>query len=192
MMCGLPVLALLGAVFQSIGEPLWLAPEPATVTAINTRTVTLPKGTEVSIRIDATLGSKLSKPGDIFDISLATPIVVEGVELVPAGAKGQGQVVHAAKATFGGGAGELILAARFLDHSDQRIALRRFRFGRTGNDNTAEAMAVNAALGPLGLLVSGGNVTVEPGTVATARTAADTELESSTPQEGLAGLQQED
>ena len=100
--------------------------------------------------------------------------------------------MHAAKAGFGGGAGELILAARFLDHGGRRIDLRSFRFGQTGHDNTAEAIAVNAVIGPLGLLVSGGNVTVEPGTVANAKIATDTEFEIFMPQEALADSQQGD
>ncbi len=190
MMFGLQVLALLCTLFQVTGEPLSLPPEPSLV--IETRTVLVPKGTEVRIRIDDRIGSKLSHPGDVFHISLAAPIVVDGSALVPAGTKGSGQVVHAAKAGFGGAAGELILAARFLDFEGRHIDLRSLRFGRTGDDNTAEAIAIGATIGVLGLLVKGGNLTVEPGTVANAKIARDTEFRISGPQGGSTSSQQGD
>ncbi|QZP09620.1 hypothetical protein [Caenibius sp. WL] len=69
----------------------------------------IPALTPITIRIEQELGSKLSHPGDPFRISLAEPVVVEGTELVPAGAQGMGEVVHAKKGGFGGAAGELVL-----------------------------------------------------------------------------------
>lgn len=190
MTLAIVMLAILGTFPQPTGE-LSLQQLGSSLLS-ETRIVTLPKGASVSIRIDDRVGSKISKAGDFFNISLVDPIVVEEIELVPAGTKGVGQVVHAAKGSFGGGAGELILAARFLDHEGRRIHLRSLRFGQTGSDNTAEAMAINAVIGPLGLLVSGGNVTVEPGTMANAKIALETEFQIHVPQDSFTNVQQGD
>jgi hypothetical protein len=47
-----------------------------------------------------------------------------GSVVAPAGTPGVGEVVHAAHASFGGKAGELILAVRYLELNGTRIPLR--------------------------------------------------------------------
>lgn len=132
------------------------------------------------IVIDAQIGSKISQTGQMFPIRLAQPVVVDGVEILPAGITGEGQVVHAKKGGMAGSAGELVLAARYLDHAGRRIDLRSFKFIEEGDeilshgkDNVGLANATNAVIGPLGFLIGGGNTTIEPGTLATAKTRND-------------------
>ena len=57
------------------------------------------------------------------------PVAVDGEVVIPAGAACVGEVVHAAKAGFGGKAGELILASRFVRLGDREIKLRSFSAG---------------------------------------------------------------
>lgn len=144
----------------------------------------LPKGHPIVIEIDAEVGSKISEAGEFFPISLAESVVVDGVELLPAGIRGEGQVVHAKKGGLAGSAGELVLAARYLDHGGRRIALRSFKFIEAGDevlsrgkDNIGLATATNTAIGPLGFFISGGNTTIAPGTIATAKIRNDEEFE---------------
>ena len=99
---------------------------------------------------------------------------------MPAGITGEGQVVHAKKAGMAGSAGELVLAARYLDYAGRRIELRSFRFIEEGDEllsrgqNTVDlASATNAAIGPLGFFIGGGNTTIAPGTLASAKTRND-------------------
>lgn len=136
----------------------------------------LPAGTNVVITIDAPVTSRTATRGDMFPISLAVPVAIDGVEILPAGLTGEGQVVHAAGVGFGGRAGELIVAARYLTWGDQRIALRGMRISRAGANNTAEALAASALLTVAGLFVTGTSVDLPAGQVAAARTADDVPL----------------
>jgi len=136
--------------------------------------VVLETGFPIVVRIEEQLGSKLSSTGQFFKLSLAEPVIYENQILIPAGVPGKGQVVHAKKGGFSGSAGELILAARYVEYKGRQIKLRSMKFSETGKDNTGTAMAVGIAAGVLGFLVSGGNTIVEPGTTANAKFAADT------------------
>lgn len=133
----------------------------------------LPAGTPLDFEFVDRVHSKLNKSGDVFRIRLSKPITANGAVLVPAGAEGQGEVVHAARARAGGKAGELILAARFVEHGGARLVLRGFRFGQSGDNKTSTALAVGMAAGPLAYFIVGGEVDVPPGTPGNARLAAD-------------------
>ena len=140
----------------------------------------LPRTTPLIIAIEKELGSKISLTGETFPIRLVKAVSVEGVEVLPAGITGQGEVVHAKKAGLAGAAGELVLAARYLDLGERRIALRSFRFMEAGEialgkgqDNTGVSNVTTALAGPIGFFIGGGNTNVLPGTIANARTRND-------------------
>lgn len=167
---------------------------PAQETADSSEKIILETGFPILVRIDEQLGSKLSSTGQYFKLSLAEPVMYEGHILIPAGVPGQGQVVHAKKGGFSGSAGELILAARYVEYNGRKIKLRSMRFAETGKDNMGTAMAVGIAVGVVGFLVSGGNTIVEPGTTVNAKFAEDTifdfsprEIEPSESTEGSTG-----
>jgi hypothetical protein len=159
-------------------------PEAAAVAGEATPCCTLAALTEIEIEVADRVSSKTSRPGDRFAIRLADPIVIDGHVVVPAGTPGVGEVVHAAKAGGAGKAGELILAARYLELDGRRIALRSFRYGRrqgkdkSGAVNTGNmvAAAVMPAASLIGFLVKGGEVDIPAGTLANAKLAAATVL----------------
>jgi hypothetical protein len=62
------------------------APEPAA-------TVTVPKGTAISATIGQTLATNKNKVGDTFAASLATPVTVDGKNVIPKGAQVTGRIV---------------------------------------------------------------------------------------------------
>lgn len=144
----------------------------------------IPALTPVTIEVVEAVTSRTSRSGDRFAIRLAEPLVVDGSVLAPAGTLGVGEVVHAAKARGMGKAGELILAARYLELPRQRIPLRSFQYGkRQGRDSsgaTSIASSVAGAVLPaasvVGLLVSGGEIEIPAGTRADAKIAADTHI----------------
>ncbi|NVE94269.1 hypothetical protein [Altererythrobacter lutimaris] len=136
------------------------------------RLVTLPKLTPVYISIDAAQGSKTSNTGDTFPITVTEPVMAEGVEVIPAGTQGLGEVIHAKKAGGSGAGGELILTANYIDFGEQRIPLRSLKLGLSGKAQTGLAIAT----GPVGFLVRGKNVDVAEGTLAGAKLAEDTEI----------------
>jgi hypothetical protein len=152
------------------------------VTAAPAQTATacciIPALTVVSIEILSTVNSQANKIGEKFPIRLTEPITVNGQVIIPAGATGSGDVVHAAKSRFGGKPGELIIAVRYLEYQGQRIPLRSLKFGTgSGKDNGGTAQAIGIAGGAVGGLVSmfitGGEVNVPSGTIAQAKTSAD-------------------
>lgn len=159
---------------------------PATEAPAGSAT-SVPLRTTVEIEIMQVLGSKTSKGGDKFPIRLAEALVVDGRTVLPKGLTGEGEVVHAAKARWGGKAGELVLAARYLDcpataptstvpgTAARRIPLGYFKFGVAGKALTYEALLIPV----VGAFIGGGEVDVVPGTRANAQTKEVIELTGS-------------
>jgi hypothetical protein len=145
---------------------------------------TIPKMTVVEIEILDRVNSRLNHAGEQFAIRLAEPLIFDGRVVAPAGTTGVGEVVHAARARAGGKAGELILAARYLELAGAHVSLRSLRYGRSqGTDNSGAvnvgnmvAAAVLPVASVVGFLITGGEVDIPAGTRANARLAADTRL----------------
>lgn len=160
----------------TMGAPL-AAAEPLIVPAppvAATGAVVLPPDTPIDFEITDQLGSKRSRTGEAFHFRLLNPIVVQGMAVIPEGTTGIGEVVHAARARAMGKAGELILAARYIDMPGARVALRGFRFGRSGDMRTDTAFAVGIVGGLLAAFVVGGEIEIPPGTIGHARTKSET------------------
>jgi hypothetical protein len=138
-------------------------------------TPTIPILTPVMLRVDTAISSKTAKRGDRFGLTLAVDLMVDNQVLVPKGTRGEGEVVHAAGVGFGGRAGELILAARFLQLGETRLPLQSFRISKAGANNSAEAIGVMAAAGAVGaiaaLFITGTSAEVAAGQIAIAKTA---------------------
>ncbi len=135
--------------------------------------LTIAAKTIVEIEITQSLDSKTTKPGERFTIRLAEPIIVDGRTLVPAGMTGEGEVIHAAKARFGGKAGELVLAARYIDCGAVRVPLGYFKFGAAGENRTGTALAASLLVPIAGFFIAGGEMRVTPGVRANARVRSD-------------------
>ena len=70
------------------GAPTPQAPPPPTV-------VDLPTGTRIRVRLDQDLGSKISRPGDTFNATVADNVLVNGQVVIPHGARAEGTVIDA-------------------------------------------------------------------------------------------------
>jgi hypothetical protein len=57
--------------------------------------VELPAGTQLRVRLDQDLGSKISQPGDSFSATIADDVVVSGQTVIPRGARAEGTVIDA-------------------------------------------------------------------------------------------------
>ena len=130
-------------------------------------------GTPVTIEILEPLNSALLKRGDKFRIRLAEPLLIGGETALASGMEGVGEVVHAEKSRGGGKAGELLLAARHLDHQGTPIRLRGLKLGGAGKDNSRAAVALAIAAGPLAFFVQGREIVIPAGTPAQAKIAQD-------------------
>jgi hypothetical protein len=183
VLAGMAVLAAGPAVAQISPEPapavaapaIPAAPPPTPPAACPSDAKCIPALTVVTLKIGATLGSKLSVSGQTFPIMLAEPIEVDGQQLIPAGVTGMGEVVHAKKTGVGVG-GELVLAARYLDFNGQQIRLRSMQLGGKGKDNEALTFAVGVTVGLPALFIRGKHIEVPEGSLATAKIAAQVVL----------------
>lgn len=149
-------------------------PNPAVVAP------TIPALTPVHLEIMTAQGSAISKPDSRFPIRLVEPIMLNDREVVPAGTMGEGEVVHAKKASASGGPGELILAARWLDVKGRQLKLRSLHIAQTGssaikdvNRASMAAAATVPAVAVIGLFVTGKEIVIPAGTLAEAKVAAD-------------------
>ncbi|HOZ23508.1 MAG TPA: hypothetical protein PLI83_01840 [Thermomonas sp.] len=133
-------------------------------------------GAMVDIEIGEPISSKRHKRGDKFALRLAEPLVVDGQTVLPAGTPGVGEIIHAAASGGGGKAGELLLAARYLEVDGRQIPLRGFRMGGAGKDNTTGALAASMAVGPFAQFIHGREIEIPSGARASAKLAADTAL----------------
>jgi len=154
-----------------------LAQAPADVASESASTlVTVPALTPVIVRIDAELSSRTSKSGDRFNIIVAEDVRIGEAVVIPAGAVGEGEVIHAARRGAGGKAGELIVMARFVLVGENQIRLRSFALGAAGQDMSVDSMAASLAFGPFGLIQKGGDAFIHQNTVGTAKTALEFKL----------------
>lgn len=133
-------------------------------------------GALVAIEIGEPISSKRHKRGDKFALRLAEPLLADGQTVLPAGTPGVGEIIHAASSGGGGKAGELLLAARYLEVDGRRIPLRGFRMGAAGKDNSQGALAASFALGPFAQFIHGREIEIPVGARANAKLAADTTL----------------
>jgi len=131
----------------------------------------IPARTEVVLRVDVEISSKTAKRGDKFPLTLVSDIRVGDYLLVPAGATGEGEVIHSVGKGFGGSAGELLLAARYLNIGASKLKLQSFKIAKTGANNSAEAIVATNLFLPAGLFVTGSSAVVPAGQVAAAKTA---------------------
>lgn len=148
---------------------------PSDGTAAQPAIAEVTAGTPIEIRIDESVNSKTHKIGDWYAISLSRPIMLGEQIIVPAGTAGRGQVVHSAKSGWGGKAGELILAARYLEFEGHRIPLRGMKLGGVGGNNEGLAFGATVAGGlvamPLVFALNGKNADIPAGMLATAKLA---------------------
>ena len=135
----------------------------------------IPALTVVELEFVDSASSRTAVSGQLVKIRLAEPLTIGGRIVVPAGTTGAAEVIQASKARMMGKAGELTMAARYLDLQGVRIPLKRFQFGRSsGRSNTTETMIATALIGLPGMLISGGNIDVAPGARANAVVARET------------------
>lgn len=175
------VAALLSLDIHAQVQPVETAGPSATVEAATpTACCHVASGTLIALEIVDPVTSWERKRGDKFALRLATPLVVNGVELIPAGTPGIGEVVHAAAARGGGAPGELLIAARSLDVRGQTVPLRGLKLGATGGDNTGMALGVSFAAGPFAMFIRGHEIEIPALTRVVAKVAADTTLAPAT------------
>jgi hypothetical protein len=160
----LTALAFLTASGAALAQEAAQPPAPAAATSIR-----IPAGTIVQVELTEALSSQTSQQGQLFGLRLAEPILVDGREIVAAGALGGGEVIDAHPRAFGGRQGRLILSGRFVEIGGQRVRVRGMQMTAAGSDRA------NASLWAGGF-VQGGAVEIPIGARGTAILAADVDV----------------
>lgn len=141
---------------------------------------TVPLGTSVILEFIDPVNSRSSKVGEKVRLSVAQALEWNGQVVIPEGAPAIGEIIHIAKARAGGKAGELIIAARYIEWGNRQIPLKGFRFGAVGDSRVVESFVLSTVVAaPLGFLVAGGEVEVKPGTRGHAKLKEDIPVASS-------------
>jgi hypothetical protein len=132
-------------------------PPPAPPAA---KTVTLPSGTVVPIRMTDTLDSATTQSNTVFHGSLAGDLIVDGMVVAKSGAAVVGRVITAKDATHFSGSSELSIELTRIDTVDHPVDVVTDAFTKQGagrGKNTAVKTGGGAAVGAiLGGLLGGG------------------------------------
>jgi len=125
------------------------------------RTITIPAGTIVSVRLDEALSSERNQPGDSFRALIDQPLVVDGLVIAERGARVTGKIVEAERAGRVKGVSKLAIELTQLNTSDgQRVKLRTEPFskvGETSKKSDATKIGAAAAIGAaIGAIAGGG------------------------------------
>jgi hypothetical protein len=124
------------------------------------KTVTVPAGTVIPIRMTDSLDSATTQSNSVFHGSLASELVVDGMVVARQGASVVGRVITAKDATHFSGASELSIELTRIDTVDQPMPLVTDAYTKQGNGrgkNTATKTGGGAALGAIiGALAGGG------------------------------------
>jgi hypothetical protein len=184
------VVALL-ACASAFAQPASLIPSesvPATWAPL------LQAGTPVRLILRETVGSETHELGATFALDVAADVSVDGVTLIPAGARAEGEVVHVDKPGMLGKAAELTLTSRTVLMGDRRIELRGLLLADSAQSREVLANAVQGtadALSDLAFVrttgsgaygialaafIHGNQIVVPEGTELVARVANDESL----------------
>jgi predicted small lipoprotein YifL len=122
--------------------------------------VTVPTGTQVSIRLTDQLDSEKSQVGDVFHGSISTPVVVEGKTVVPTSADVEGRVVEVKSAGRFAGQSDLVIELTRIHMNGKSYSIQTDRWSKQGNGRgkaTAAKVGGGAAVGAiLGGIFGGG------------------------------------
>lgn len=143
-------------------------------------TVTLQEGTELPMRLEDTLSSKMATEGDRFTISLTEDVKLSDGTILRAGYRGVGEVIEARKSGALGKTGKLNVRLNYLKVGDQRIRLRASR-GVQGSHNTGAQVVSLLFLWPVAPFIKGKSTQLTKGTTLTAFADQDTTLETPLP-----------
>jgi BON domain len=124
------------------------------------KTVTLPVGTVIPIRMTDSLDSANAQPNQTFRGSLAGDLIADGMVAIPQGASVTGRVVDAKDAGHFSGSSLLSIELTSINAHGQRVQVVTDSYSKQGSGrgaNTAKKAGGGAALGAIiGALAGGG------------------------------------
>lgn len=122
--------------------------------------IVIPAGKMLTVTLDQAVGTKIDSDGDRFDASLAEPVTVDGVEVLPEGTRATGTVVRAKEAGHVKGGALLALTLDAVKVNGQTYSIETTEFedaGKGRGKRSAIGGGGGAAFGAIvGALAGGG------------------------------------
>ena len=122
--------------------------------------VTVPDGTQLSVRLVDAIDTERNKPGDVFKATLDSPVVVDDQVVIPADADVEGRIAQAQNAGHYAGQSQLALELTRISFSGHTYDIRTDQYSRQASSRgkrTAETVGGGAALGAIiGGIAAGG------------------------------------
>jgi hypothetical protein len=141
-------------------EPVQVVAPPPPPPPPVVKTVTLPAGTVIPIRMTDTLDSEKTQPNTVFHGSLAGDLIADGMVVARSGAAVTGRVITAKDAAHFAGSAELSIELTRIDTVDHPVDVVTDAYDKQGagrGKNTAIKTGGGAAVGAiLGGLLGGG------------------------------------
>jgi hypothetical protein len=133
---------------------------PAPVAPPPPQPITVPSGTQVSIRLDTELNSETAQVGDLFRGSISTPIAVGDATVIPVGTLVEGRVVDVKSAGRFKGQSDLVLELTRVTVDGKGYSIATDHWSKAGSSrgkSTATKVGGGAAVGAiLGGIFGGG------------------------------------
>jgi hypothetical protein len=120
-----------------------------------TQDVTVPYNTTIAARLLETVDSDLSREGDTFVASLASPVKINGTVVIPEEASLQGKVVEIRNAGRFNGRSGLVISLTGLAYNGQTYQLRTNQYSREGPSRDIQSAAVIGGGASIGALIGG-------------------------------------
>jgi BON domain len=143
-----------------VSDPVRTVPPPAAPPQPVVKTVTLPAGTVIPVRLTDSLSSQTAQPNQSFHGSLAGDLIADGMVAIPQGASVTGRVVDAKDAAHFSGSSLLSVELTGINARGQHLQVVTDAYSKQGagrGKNTAEKVGGGAALGAIiGALAGGG------------------------------------
>lgn len=171
---------LLAAIASAVAaaQPAAVQPEPppaappaaalASTTETETETETetgtvLRAGTPVRLRVLERLSSRHAVQGKKFPVEVSEKVLVDGLTVIPEGARGVGEVARVIEKGMFGKSGKLRIRALFVEVTGHRIMLDG-ETRDTGEPGTAAVVLAAPLIGVSAGFFSGTSAVIEPGT----------------------------
>jgi hypothetical protein len=119
------------------------------------RPITVPEGTELTVVLDQSLSTAENRPGDMFQASVAVPIVIDDKTVIPKDARVKGHVVDAQNSGRLSGTARLVLTLDSVEVDGESSDIATDDEGRIGkNHNKRNGVLIGGGAG-LGALLGG-------------------------------------
>ncbi|WP_070154354.1 hypothetical protein [Sphingobium phenoxybenzoativorans] len=127
------------------------------------QSLTLPEGTPVHLQTRDDLSSKNARKGDKVEMTVAEPVIVNGVTVIPAGAPATGEISRARDNGLLGRSGKLEIEVTQVS-ADGRIVPLRGQQNAKGKAGTIGAVGAGVVFLPLAIVVKGKEAKIPAGT----------------------------